>query len=406
MASSSTPELRQPPRSGAAATSPLRYMPQLDGLRAIAVIAVWFEHWGFPPIRGMKYVEWGPMGVWLFFVLSGFLITQILLQGRAERIEHHMSGWQVARIFYARRFLRILPIYYLTLVAMTIVLPAVRPAFWWHFTYTTNFWSVLHPHQFPPGSHFWTLAVEEQFYLLWPCIILLVPSRWLLQVLILAFAGSLAFRYGCSLLPLGHRGTPASVMLPGCVDKFALGGLLAWFWDRRHGGCFPGAKKWFCRAALVVGLPGLVACEILRARNETSRIALVLLSACAALFFTWLIDGAARGFRGAGKIVLEWRPVLYLGKISYSLYLFHYFVPFLFGRFRIPEPHSWAIRFMVFAAVTIAAASLSWYGFERPINGLKRYFTYGRSRGKQPAAQPGKVALPATSVVIAAETVR
>jgi peptidoglycan/LPS O-acetylase OafA/YrhL len=116
-----------------------------------------------------------------------------------------------------------------------------------------------------------------------------------------------------------------------------------------------------------------------------------------------LIDGAARGFRGAGKIVLEWRPVLYLGKISYSLYLFHYFVPFLFSRFGIPQPHSWAPKFMLFAAVTIAAASVSWYGFERPINGLKRYFTYGRSRGTQPAPQPAKVALPAKSVVIAAE---
>jgi len=363
--------------------APLRYMPQLDGLRAVAIVAVFVAHWGLPTSRAsafLSHVQWGPMGVWLFFVLSGFLITGILLRGRAEIEEHSATTGHVARIFYSRRFLRILPVYYLTLLLITVLLPASRRLFWWDFTYNTNFWSAAHPGQYLPGTHFWSLAVEEQFYLIWPWIILLIPSRYLFRVIVLAVFSSLAFRFACSFLPLGHRGAPAYVLLPGCADKLALGAMLAWFWDEQHAGRFADWKDAFCRAALWIGLPGLVACEVLRAYRPDSRLAMVFLSFFAALFFTWIVNGAAHGFTGIGRYVLEWKPIRYLGKISYGLYLFHYFVPLVLDDAHVPRPSSWAGQFVLYSAVSIAVASLSWYAFEKPINGLKRFFAYGESQ--------------------------
>ena len=358
--------------------APLRYMPQLDGLRAIAIVAVFIAHWGLPPSLArtfLGHVQWGPMGVWLFFVLSGFLITGILLRSRAEIESREATTLHVARIFYARRFLRILPVYYLTLLVITVVLPASRRLFWWDFTYNTNFWSAVHPGQYVPGTHFWSLAVEEQFYLIWPWIMLRIPSRHLFRVMVLAVLSSLAFRFACSFLAMGHRGAPASVLLPGCADKLAMGAMLACVWEARHVPSLLDVKK-LARIGLCAGLPGLIGCEVLRAYRPDSRFSLVFLSFFAALFFTWVVAGAARGFRGVGGSILQAKPVRYLGKISYGLYLFHYFVPMFLENSRVPLPHSWMGQFGLYSTVSIAAASLSWYAFERPINGLKRYFEY------------------------------
>jgi peptidoglycan/LPS O-acetylase OafA/YrhL len=364
--------------------SALGYMPQLDGLRALAVIAVWLEHWGYPPIRASRYlaeIHPGAMGVWLFFVLSGFLITRILLQSRTEIGRPGGTTLHAAKIFYARRFLRILPVYYLTLFVASLLLPEVRHVFWWHFTYNTNCWAVFHPHEYPAGTHFWSLAVEEQFYLIWPWVMLLVPSRYLLRTIIGVIAIGLVFRFGCTLLPRGHRGTPAYALLPACADKLGFGALLAFFWDANSDGKIARWKHLLLRSGLLLGLPGVIAMITLRAYRPESRLALIFLSFFAAFFFTWLIGRAARGFGGPVGVALESHPIRYLGKISYGLYLFHYLVPQTLARLHVPEPHSWTIKFAFFSAVTIAIASVSWYAFEKPINGLKRFFAYSKRPG-------------------------
>jgi peptidoglycan/LPS O-acetylase OafA/YrhL len=363
-------------------------MPQLDGLRAIAVIAVWLQHWGFPPLRASRYlvqIEPGAMGVWLFFVLSGFLITGILLRSRAELEATCGSVADAAKIFYARRFIRILPAYYLALLLGTLLFPEVRQLFWWHFTYNTNFWNAFHPGQFPPGLHFWSLAVEEQFYLIWPWMILLVPSRHLFRAIVAVVAFSLLFRFGCTFLPRGHRGTPAYALLPGCADKLALGALLACFWDEKTGARLARWKDLFCRAGLWLGLPGAIGFIILRAYRPESRLSLVFLSFCAALFFVWVIGAAARGFSGPAGAFLEWQPIRYLGKISYGLYLYHYLTREILRRCHVAEPHSWSARFALFSAITIFIASASWFAFESPVNRMKRFFKYAALRPAQMA---------------------
>ena len=159
----------------------MRYIKQLDSIRAIAVILVLIWHW-LPKTSILNTFRTGPFGVTIFFVLSGFLITKILLDNRnnAERLNN--SKGTVLKSFYSRRILRIFPAYYLT-VFLTLLLHRKLglsfpfPEFLSSITYTSDFyvfelkkWPLLTP-------HFWSLSVEEQFYLIWPLIILFIPKK-------------------------------------------------------------------------------------------------------------------------------------------------------------------------------------------------------------------------------------
>jgi peptidoglycan/LPS O-acetylase OafA/YrhL len=353
--------------------TPLRYMPQLDGLRALAVLAVMFEHWDISQRRFFRWIEWGHLGVWLFFVLSGFLITDILLKSKRQIESGHAGTWNSARIFYIRRFLRILPIYYLTLFVTALFIHDVRHLFIWHVTYTTDFWTALHPRDYPYGIHFWTLGVEEQFYIVWPWIILLTPRRWMGKVAIASIAIGVSYRALLKGDLLGNsKWVELGLPILGNMDKFALGALLAIFSE------LPGKdrRSLLARWGLWIGLPAVIAMEALYARNHDSRIVAMFSSAFAGLFFTGVIAGAARGFRGPLGAVLQSRPLVYPGKISYGLYLFHPFVPLLFVAAHIAPPHSVWVRFSLYGVLTLLIATASWYLFEGPINSLKRFFPY------------------------------
>lgn len=353
--------------------TPLRYMPQLDGLRALAVLAVCFDHWEIAGRRFFRWVEWGHMGVWLFFVLSGFLITDILLKTKAPIESGQRTTWDSARTFYIRRFLRILPIYYLTLFVTALLIPDIRHLFLWHVTYTTDFWTALHPHDYPYGIHFWTLGIEEQFYLAWPWIILLTPRRWLSKVTIFSLALGVGYRALFQAGALGHSHI-AALGLPilGNIDKFAWGALLAIYSelpDKRN-------RDLLANFGLWIGLPAVLLMEALYAHNHDSRLVLMFSSACAGLFFTGVIAGAARGFAGPIGTILQSRPLVYSGKISYGLYLFHPFIPLLLLTLGMRLPHWVWARFALFGVVTLIIATGSWYLFEAPINRCKRFFPY------------------------------
>jgi peptidoglycan/LPS O-acetylase OafA/YrhL len=387
---------------------PVRYMPQLDALRALAVFAVWFEHWQISLLPGVRYVPWGSLGVWLFFVLSGFLITGILLRAkegvefaRASGAAASNSLWSAARSFYARRFLRILPIYYLTIFVTVFVLhmPNVRRMFWWHLTYTTDFRKAMHaPFPDQGGQHFWTLAVEEQFYLLWPALILLVPRRFLVRTIFLTLIGGVAFRIVC--VAIGQRGA-AGVWPFACFDLFAFGAALAAFGDDAR---YARIGDVFCRWCLALGTPALLVLLAVAAWHQrhspdelnASKLTVNILfnSLAAGAVFAWVIARTARGFTGVGKKILEFAPLLYLGKISYGLYIYHNFMPGVFAKLHVPEPHSLWLRFGTRALATVAIASVSWYLVEKPINGLKRYFEYAKPAGTGAAPVPPTAPVP------------
>ena len=208
-------------------TTPLRHMAQLDALRAIAVGMVLLYHFWRP---ARQYVSFGPIGVRIFFVLSGFLITGILLRSR-ERCDSGQTppGFAIRR-FYVRRILRIFPLYYVALaIAWYGEVWGAREGMAWHAAYLSNVHFFL-VNAAQPGvwgghvAHLWSLAVEEQFYLVWPWVILFAPRRWLPGIALGMAAVGPVFRS----VVFGLTGNDLAPVLPlGCVDSLALGAYLA-----------------------------------------------------------------------------------------------------------------------------------------------------------------------------------
>ena len=181
------------------------------------------------PLQTMA--SWGWCGVDLFFVLSGFLITGILIDAKESRSPNYFKS------FYVRRSLRIFPLYYgvVTLVACAMMWPGVsewfgfdeiRASLGWMFAYLGNFYLAFHnKNDFGPIGHFWSLAVEEHFYLAWPALVWICTRRQFAIVCCTFVVGAVALRTG---IVLRHGETHASYLLTPCrVDGLAMGGLLA-----------------------------------------------------------------------------------------------------------------------------------------------------------------------------------
>lgn len=362
------------------------HRPQLDALRCFAVIAVLITHFWQPPYKGvLGAVNPGFLGVRLFFVLSGFLITGILLGCRdtSERGEH--SRLLFVRRFYARRFLRIFPIYYLIVfVALLIGIPLARHDWPWLVTYTSNFYVALRHESVHYFGHFWTLAVEEQFYIVWPWLVLFAPRRWLGAILLGAIALAPVYRDvvfrqfgtvdgGWGTLPLAS------------LDTLGAGALLAIAFQRAHFQDM--VHRILRRVILPLGLGTYLVLYWLASWRAEERLLIAFNEIAYAMICCWLIASAARGIGGRTGRLLGFRPIVYLGQISYGIYAYHMFMPWVLGKaFRrlgwsFPPPGP--LRFVLAGLATVLVAMASWHLFERPINNLKRLFPYGTRRGRQ-----------------------
>jgi peptidoglycan/LPS O-acetylase OafA/YrhL len=360
----------------------MRHMVQLDGLRALAVLAVLLSHFGGSDNLIAQMLPWGAMGVRLFFVLSGFLITGILLQCRNKKIAGQASGGQLLGKFYTRRFLRIFPVYYALLIAITLLnIRPVRELFWWHLTYLSNFHFALLGGFQGPGSHFWSLAVEEQFYLVWPWLILFTPQRWLVPLNVAMVVLAVGFR---SIgVWLGYNNLALQILPIGCLDALGMGSLLAVLTT--------GGRTWSQPAQRFASISFWCGLSLSAFLSLADRVALGRNLEVAwqvfglALIFVALVAWGAQGMSGWVGKFLGWRPLVYIGKISYGMYLYHAFMPVvgprLFGFLGLPAFYQ---RFdgTLNTALTIALASASWHFFEAPINRLKERFSYAGERGK------------------------
>ncbi|TAE49901.1 MAG: acyltransferase, partial [Bacteroidetes bacterium] len=194
-------------------------------------MAVMVSHW--LPESPLNHLPLGRMGVDIFFVISGFLITGILLEGREKAAAHSGSRWQVWRNFFIRRVLRLFPLYYVTLLLLVLFNPkAIMPGLPWHLTYTSNYY-IISADKWPGiVSHLWSLAVEEHFYLVWPFLILFLPQKRILPAILTVLAGGVLFRL--YLLMTGGTYISTYISTPSCADALAMGGLLAWMWRYRQ----------------------------------------------------------------------------------------------------------------------------------------------------------------------------
>jgi peptidoglycan/LPS O-acetylase OafA/YrhL len=355
------------------------YMIQLDSLRAIAVLNVMFSH--FTPANVPKsfasslfpVYDWFP-GVPLFFVLSGFLITGILLRCRDTMESNQQSFGFTLKRFYIRRFLRILPIYYLTLFVTAIIFKQVRNIFFWHLTYTTNIMVLMKGSFDETSTHFWSLSMEEQFYLFWPFIILLIPKKYLLKVILATIALAFISRVGCYSIGLNH--VQIYVFPLTSLDSLGLGALLAFLihyqYDR--------TKQSLCNLGLWICFPILIL-SIIFQKIEVFEI--LFKPTILALFYVWLVNHAAVGFCGFVGKILELEPLVFIGKISYGLYIYHYFmIPIFFKVFRSPDSAnkvSVSFEIVLEFSATLIVAMLSWFLIEKPINNIKHKFSYRKA---------------------------
>ncbi len=331
---------------------------QVDSLRAFAVLAVLVHH--FLPVGKWipeGFLSLGLLGVRFFFTLSGFLITGILL--------HRPT----VKTFYLRRALRIIPAYYLCILVLIVLgVAEMRHNFLWHASYLSNVLIIL-KNRYTGAGHFWSLAVEEQFYLVWPWLMLKIATRnaWKLAVgavvLTLVYKTAIAFTLGAHL---------AGALLPfACLDSLGLGALLACFsYDER----LKPYRSGFLRAAAVLGSLIVAGQLIIYATDRGTRIFYSTSFLGVSLIFTWLVGKAADG--KFWKLI-EARPLVYTGKISYGLYLWHIFMPALVVWLLGYNPGTWTLA--AFATIlTFVVAATSWKLVEGPLNALKDRVGTGR----------------------------
>jgi peptidoglycan/LPS O-acetylase OafA/YrhL len=383
------------------APTPGAHHPALDGLRGLAVLMVLAFH--FLHIDGegsaverilLSASRAGWAGVDLFFVLSGFLITGILLDAR--------GGQDYFRAFYARRVLRIFPLYYAYLAVLFLVVPLLLPSLdvksgtqGWLWTYLGN---VLFAREggfeaSPYTAHFWSLAVEEQFYLLWPLLVWVLPRRRLALACLALVAVAFALRFGI------HRttfnATAAYVLTPARVDALAMGALVAigarepGWWPRiRRGAPWVLAASAAAVAAVWVGQGGIFGGD-----PVVQVWAFGPLAAGFAAVLVLAVDAAPGSLLSRALV----RPGLTgAGKYSYGLYVLHYpiflaleaagFTSLAMAAALGSRLAGMAAFAAVAGAATLAAALLSWHVIERPFLALKRLVPY---RGARPIPGPG-----------------
>jgi peptidoglycan/LPS O-acetylase OafA/YrhL len=349
----------------------LSHSPQLDALRAFAVAGVILHHYMQQPALGIFAIA----GVKLFFVLSGFLITRLLLVAR-----HNVDSGRQRRIaalgnFYARRVLRIFPLYYLVVAISAIVdLPPARELLPWLLSYTLNFHMARLGNYVDHFAHFWTLAVEEQFYLVWPWLILFAPRAALLPSVLGLIALAPVYRLYGVVTDLNEIALFVSPL--ASLDSLGMGALLALV----GAGEYPSTRltSWcWERLAVPACLAVTIVLYLMAFHSPWWRGGLVAFDLVLAMLFARLIGSVARQrLRGRAGAVLECRPLVYLGKISYGIYVYHAFTPLgvvlLAGWIGCDIGRgNLAVLGVAATLATVAVASLSWHIFEHPINKLK-----------------------------------
>jgi len=376
------------------------HIPALDAVRGVAILLVLIFHFGpfglgltssspFIDRLDVLISRAGWIGVDLFFVLSGFLITGILYD--AKRSKHYF------RNFYVRRVLRIFPLYYGALLIFLVVLPWLlaehagvqlmkRDAIW-YWTYLSN---VRIAYNGWPGfgaiGHFWSLAVEEQFYLVWPVIVLALSPRHLQAACLACVIGALAVRVG---LNVEGNETAAFVLTPARIDALAVGAYLAI--SARGPTGLRRISRWALpSAALLSG--ALLAIFVLRkgfvAQDPiVSTVGHTLLACLFGAILVLALTSARDSFIGS---ICASSFLCFFGRYSYALYVFHH--PMLFFRpGAIPLTvvptigGSQLLRQLVFlilaTGVSVSIAVVSWHLYEKQFLKLKKLFPY-QSREK------------------------
>jgi peptidoglycan/LPS O-acetylase OafA/YrhL len=285
------------------------------------------------------------------------------------------------RDFYVRRLLRLVPAFYAVLLALVLFgIEPVASSWPWQAAYLTNVWIALGH----PSNVFWSLAVEEQFYLFWPFAIALAPRRWLIPIVLGMVGFEFAFRLG--VLLEGFNTRSASRLLFGNLTLLAAGSMLAVVSFRDHrandfASWYRGrTAQRFTLAALGAIMLAIVLWMVFP--KEGGLVRYFANDLLCGTFYAWVVLQAAIGATGLVGRVLNSAFLQYVGRISYGLYLVHNWMPDIVERMFGAMPKY--IEGPLVLAMTFAVCAGSWHFFERPVLDLKRFLT-----GKQ-LSQPGE----------------
>nr|WP_321953366.1 acyltransferase [Paraburkholderia bannensis] len=350
------------------ATQHAHRIVQLDGMRAIAVLAVFAQH-------ALRAPLW--MGVDLFFVLSGFLITGILMERKAR-------GQSYFSYFYARRVRRILPPYILLMVVSSLLFGLGWARYWpWYAFFATNIGDALGQSGHDSLNILWSLAVEEQFYIFWPFVVLLLPQRLLAVV-----AAALIFIVPvlrAVATPWFDTYWPIYYLTPFRMDLLAAGALLAVIVRRDRNALerfkLPAAILFFTALAVLAWLH----LHYPRFRGMNTPLSNALLYSVSLVLCTSAVVFALQS-KGLVKRLLCNPVLVYIGTISYTIYLIHLTILYAVWPLHYSRPVSAAIAL----AITLVYASASWFLFEKRL-------TRGPARRDALAAAPVRSGVSATS---------
>jgi peptidoglycan/LPS O-acetylase OafA/YrhL len=325
---------------------------QLDGWRAFAVLGVMWHHWVPPGWRGPWPFE---IGLFFFLTLTGFLITRILLRERALGEAGGDSWrWKEYLHFQKRRMLRILvPCYAAMLFAIAVGARDIREHAWMYFAHVSNF-HMAGMSGWPSGTaHYWTLAIQMQFYLVWPLVVFFTPRRALAGVFFACVALAPLSRWWIEqrFPEIQHVGTITTTAL----DYFGVGALLALAMER--GMAAGNARlKWAAWVAFGIYAWLYVQQEIGAPVPGLKYLQQTVVS----VVFAGLISGTLVGFRGWIGRLLDHPVVQEIGRLSFGLYLFHTPVPLFLGWVL---PHLWGPFFVgPWQGLRIAAFALTAWG--------------------------------------------
>ena len=387
-----------------------RHRPELDGLRGLAIILVMASHYAwYLPVHGNWFIPIGDViskgwtGVDLFFVLSGFLITGVLLDSKGQK--------NYFRNFYARRILRIFPLYYGFLSCLLVIMVFLKfdspegsqlysvaqrqlheqP---WLWTFTANLYTVFTGRWLTIVAHLWSLSVEEQFYLIWPLAILLVRCQRFSRLCVAVIIGSLLLRI--ALTADGFSWARIYVLMPCRADAFAMGAFVAVILRTspeklRNGGLM---AIWICGLALLAAIMPTILVEMPWRPGSTAAapeylaglwrgVRLDGMYSIISGFFAGVVGVLSVPGRmmGVRQLLSSW-PMRRFGRYSYALYIYHYTLLSLSAyyfpatRFPLGEARPWvSVEFLVLnIGLSFTLAVASYHCFEKYFLKLKRYF--------------------------------
>jgi len=350
------------------------HLPALDGLRAVAVFTVIVYHSGIGAVPG-------DLGVSAFFVLSGFLITWLLLQ------EHAAAGTVSLRRFYMRRVLRIFPAYY-AFLAVSFAIDQFRGQPWGtslglsSLLYAVNYYNAFNGHPTTSISHAWSLGIEEQFYLLWPALLLVLlrgGTRRAARTLAVVIAVVMLWR--TALYAVFHVGSAYVYnAFDTRFDNLAVGCLLAL---TANAPAFDRGAAWLSRSPLapLATLVLLVASRTAIGPTWHYTVGFTVDAVLVAAFIVQML----RLYRTRLWAWLETPVVRYVGTISYPLYLWHAWGLGAGHHIHAAGPVG---QFAAGVLACIALASASYFIIERPFLALKRHFEATAPTAAPPQPSP------------------